>query len=81
MPFASFEIKSGEVVYIGDLYFTFTKQRFWIKGKMDLEVKDSYQNAVSYFRSSYPQFKDKTVIKRLAQPGVSLNKHLVGTFW
>lgn len=79
--FASFEVSAGEIVYIGDLHFTFTKQKYWSKGKIDLEVQDNYDKAVKYFRSSYPEYKDRHVIKRLASPGVFLDNYDAGFFW
>ena len=79
--FASFEAKAREIVYIGDLFFTFTKQQRWIKGKINLEVQDNYDQAVSYFRTQYPEYKDKPVIKRLAKPGVLLDDYDAGIFW
>ena len=79
--FASFETNPGEIVYIGDLFFTFTKQKYWVKGKINLEVKDNYDQAVSYFRTQYPEYKDKPVIKRLAKPGVLLDNYDAGIFW
>ena len=36
--FASFETKLSEIVYIGDLIFTVTKNQYWIRGKINLEV-------------------------------------------
>ncbi|MCE3254508.1 MAG: hypothetical protein K0R25_2 [Rickettsiaceae bacterium] len=79
--FASFEAKAGEIVYIGDLFFTFTKQKYWMKGKVNLEIEDSYDEAVRYFRAQYPEYKDKPVIKRLAKPGVLLDNYDAGIFW
>jgi hypothetical protein len=79
--FVSFETKPGEVVYIGDLYFTFTRQKYWVKGKINLEIKDNYDEAVKYFREKFPEYKDKPVIKRLAQPGVLLDNYDAGVFW
>ena len=79
--FASFETNPGEIVYIGDLFFTFTKQKYWVKGKINLEVKDNYDQAVIYFRTQYPEYKDKPVIKRLAKPGVLLDDYDAGIFW
>ena len=79
--FASFETNPGEIVYIGDLFFTFTKQKYWVKGKINLEVEDNYDEAVKYFHSQYPEYKDKPVIKRLAQPGVLLDNYDAGIFW
>jgi hypothetical protein len=79
--FVSFEINPGEIVYIGDLDFTFTKQKYWFKGKVNLEIQDNYKEAVSYFHSEYPEYKDKPVIKRLAKPGILLDDYSAGTFW
>ncbi len=79
--FASFEIKSGEIVYIGDLHFTITKQKYWVKGKIELEVEDNYDMAVNPFREKSPEFKNKSVIKRLARPGTLLNNFDAGIFW
>jgi hypothetical protein len=79
--FASFETKPGEIVYIGDLYFTFTKQKYWIRGKITLEVQDNYNDAVTYFRVKHPEFKNKPVVKRLVQPGVLLDNFDAGIFW
>lgn len=79
--FASFETNPNEIVYIGDLYFTFTKQKYWIKGKINLEVQDHYDEAVKYFRTTYPEYKNKPVIKRLAKPGVLLDNYDAGMFW
>jgi hypothetical protein len=82
MPnFASFEAKSGEIVYIGDIRFTFTKQKYWLKGKIDLEIKDKYSDAVKFFVEEYPEFKGKKIIKRLIQSGKLLNDYDAGFFW
>ena len=79
--FASFEAKAGEIVYIGDLYFTFTKQKYWFKGKINLEVEDHYDEAVSYFKNQYPEYKNRPVVKRLTKPGVLLDNYKAGIFW
>lgn len=79
--FASFETKSEEIVYIGDLNFTFTKQKYWIRGKINLEIEDNYDEAVKYFKEKFPEYKNKTVIKRLAKPGVLLDDFDAGIFW
>ncbi len=79
--FASFETNPGEIVYIGDLFFTFTKQKYWVKGKINLEVEDNYDEAVKYFHSKHPEYKDKPVVKRLVKPGVLLDNYDAGIFW
>lgn len=79
--FVSFEAKPDEIVYIGDLDFTFTKQHYWIKGKVKLVVQDNYDEALKYFYEAHPEFKNKKVVKRLAQPGVLLNSFDAGIFW
>jgi hypothetical protein len=81
--FASFEAKTGEIIYIGDLYFTFTKQKFWMKGKANLEVKDNYNKAVKIFRGKHPEFKNKPIIKKLAKAGYLFenDKYDDGIFW
>ena len=79
--FASFETNAGEIVYIGDLNFTFEKQKYWIRGKVNLEVDDHYDDAVKYFYAAHPEFKNKKVIKRLVQPGVLLDNYDAGIFW
>ncbi len=79
--FVSFEAKPDEIVYIGDLYFTFTKQKYWIRGKINLKIEDRYDEAVAYFRAKYPEYKNRPVIKRLAQPGVLLDNFDAGIFW
>jgi hypothetical protein len=79
--FVSFETKTNEIVYIGDLYFTFTKQKYWFKGKINLEIQDNYDEAVKYFHYKHPEFRNKTVVKRLAQPGVLLDNYDAGFFW
>ncbi len=79
--FASFEAKAGEVVYIGDIMFTFTKQKYWLKGKIDLEIEDKYDDGVKYFFQEFPEFKSKKVVKRLIQQGVFLNNYDAGFFW
>ncbi len=79
--FASFETNAEEIVYIGDLYFTFTKQKYWIRGKIKLYVEDNYSDAVKYFYEEHPEFKGKKVVKRLVQPGVLLDNYDAGIFW
>jgi len=79
--FASFETNPGEIVYIGDLYFTFTKQKYWIRGKINLEVQDNYKEAVKYFYEKHPEFKNKPVVKRLTKSGVLLDNFDAGIFW
>lgn len=79
--FASFEVKSNEIVYIGNLFFTFTKQRNWRKGKINLEIIDDYEEAVSYFKDKHPEYKNKVVTKLLVQPGILLNNYDGGFFW
>jgi hypothetical protein len=82
MPnFASFEARPGEIVYIGDLRFTFTKQKYWLKGKIDLEIEDKYSDAIKYFFEEYPEFRDKKITKRLIRSGVFLNDYDAGFFW
>lgn len=79
--FASFKAEAGEIVYIGDLYFTFTTQKYWVDGKVNLEVKDNYDDAVKFFHYKHPEYKDKPVIKRLAKPGILLDNYDAGFFW
>ena len=79
--FASFEVKSGEIVYIGDVRLTFTKQKYWLKGKIDLEIEDKYSDAAKYFFEEYLEFKGKKIVKRLMKPGVLLNNYDAGFFW
>jgi hypothetical protein len=79
--FASFEAKPNEIVYIGDLFFTFVHQKYWVKGKINLEVEDNYDEAVKYFHSQHPEYKDKPVVKRLVKPGVLLDNYDAGIFW
>lgn len=79
--FASFQANIGEIVYIGDLNFTFEKQKYWIRGKIHLEIEDHYSDAVKYFHEEFPEYKNKPVIKRLAQPGVLLDNYDAGIFW
>lgn len=79
--FISFETEDNEIVYIGDLYFTFTKQKYWVRGKINLDVQDNYDEAVKYFREKFPEYKNKPVVKRLAQPGVMLDNYDAGIFW
>ena len=79
--FTSFETKPGEIVYIGDLYFTFIKQKYWIRGKINFDVQDKYDEAKKYFREQFPEYRNKPIIKRLAQPGVMLDNYDAGIFW
>lgn len=79
--FASFEVKPGEIVYIGDIRLTFTKQKYWLKGKIDLEIEDKYSDAAKYFFEEYLEFKGKKIVKRLIKPGVLLNNYDAGFFW
>jgi hypothetical protein len=79
--FASFEARSNEIVYIGDLNFTFIKQKYWIRGKINLEVQDNYHEVVKYFREKHPEFKNRKVVKRLAKGGVLLDNFDAGIFW
>ena len=79
--FTSFETKPGEIVYIGDINFSFMHQKHWIRGKINLDIQDNYDEAVKYFREKFPEYKNKPVIKRLAQPGILLDDYDAGIFW
>lgn len=79
--FTSFNTNAGEIVYIGDINFEIAHQKHWIRGKINLEVEDNYADAVKYFYEKHPEFKNKKVIKRLAQPGVLLDNYDAGIFW
>lgn len=79
--FASFETKTNEIVYIGDLIFTVTKNRYWIRGKINLTVEDHFEEAKQYFYEKFPEYRNKKIVKRLTKPGALLSKENVGTFW
>lgn len=79
--YISFEAKANEITYIGDLYFTVTRQKYWLRGKMNIKVEDNYEQAISFFRKNYPEFRNKKIVKNLAKPGVLLDSFKDGFFW
>lgn len=79
--FASFKVNAGEVIYLGDLYFDILKNRKWLHGKINLEIKDNYSTASKYFHLKFPQYKNRQITKRLVQPGVLLDNYDAGIFW
>lgn len=80
--FASFEVSAGEIVYIGDLDFTFTRssKRFLkpYKAKINLTVIDNFSIAKKYFYENFTEFKDVRIVRRLAKRGVLLNDYEAG---
>ena len=78
--YVSFEAKPNEIVYVGDLAFTFVKQKYWVGGKIKVDVIDNYEDAVQSFYINHPEFKGKRVRKNLAKTGLLPDKS-EGTFW
>lgn len=80
---ASFEAKDGEIVYIGDLYFTAKAKKDWLNsGTLSLEVLDNYTAAVKELYDKNPELQHINVVKRLAKSGSSIQSgESVGRFW
>lgn len=69
--FASFVVRSGEVVYLGDLRFSsYAVGRTWQNNRntiVRIKVFDEDNNAKQKFYSKYPKLKDYKVITRLIE--------------
>ena len=78
--FISFEAKPKEIVYVGDLAFTFVKQKYWVGGKIKADVIDNYNDAMQSLYFDHPELKNRVVVKRLAKTGILPDKS-EGIFW
>lgn len=71
--YASFEVKAGEVVYLGDVKIEPYRNRF------DIKISDEFMSAQAFFKSEYPTITTP-VIKRLINPGISLSNDIEEKF-
>jgi hypothetical protein len=65
---ASFTVKPGEIVYIGDINLS-TSTAGMVTGNINFKIKDNYEEVVKDFKQKYPQFKNRLVVKRLVRLG------------